>query len=435
MERAGGEYVMTIVLISLFFICLIIGVPLAFCLLIASIGFILTSAENIPLEVVSQRLMVGIDDFTFMAIPLFVFAGELMNVGGITFRLVRLAQGVVGHIRGGLAYVTILTNMLMAGVSGSALADAAATGSVLINAMEKAGYKKGFAAALVSASSTMGPIIPPSIPFILYALIAHVSIDRLFLAGAVPGIFLGVMLMVLVAYLARKRNFPREERMPFKDVIKAFFDALLALMMPVIVLGGILGGIFTATESAVIAVVYALFVAGVVYRELDWKEIPRMLLHTAKNTASVTLIVSCATLFGWLLTHAQIPQALAHEVTNLTKNPYIILLVLNLLMLVLSLFVEGGPLIILLAPILLPLIKSVGIDPIHFGVVMTLNAMVGLILPPVGMLLFVSGGIAKVKLQDVFKEIPPFIFILLFVLAVVTYIPQITLWLPHLIRG
>jgi tripartite ATP-independent transporter DctM subunit len=421
------------VLIGVFFVCLVIGVPLAFCLLLASIGYMVT-VDTLPLEMVPLRLFAGIDEFTFLAVPLFILAGELMNVGGITQRLVRLAQGFVGHIRGGLAYVTIITNMLMAGVSGSALADAAATGSVLINGMEKAGYRKGFAAALVSAASTMGPIIPPSIPFILYAIIAHVSIGKLFLAGAVPGVFLGLMLMALVGYLGKKQNFPREDKMPRKEVFKALKDSIFALFMPVIILGGILGGVFTPTESAVIAVVYALLVSAVIYRELDWKELPQILLNTARSSAVVTLIVACASLFGWLMTHAQIPTILAQSVISLTDNKVLILLVVNFLMLILGIFIEGGPLIILLAPVLMPLVKQVGIDPIHFGVIMTLNAMVGMIVPPVGMLLFVSAGIAKIKIQEVFKEIPPFIFILVIVLLIVTYVPSITLWLPNLIH-
>lgn len=416
-----------------FLVLLIIGVPLGFCLVLSSAFFILTNSGSLPLEVVPQRMMVGIDVFTFLAIPLFLLAGELMNVGGITVRLVRFAQGVIGYVKGGLAYVTVLTNMLMAGISGSALADAAGTGSVLINSMEKAGYRKGFSAALVSASSTIGPIIPPSIPFVIYAIIANVSVGKMFMAGAIPGILMGLALMGIIGMIAKKQNFPKEERMPFKEIIRVFFSAIFALLMPVIILGGILTGVFTATESACVAVVYAFLVSKFVYKELNIYEVPRILLSTAKNTAVIMFIVAAAALFGWILAHAQVPQMLTNAVTSITSNPFLILVVINLLLLFLGCFMEGTAILILLAPVLLPLVENIGVDPIQFGVIMVLNLMVGLITPPVGMTLFISSRIANISVSSVIKEIVPFILAIGFVLILVTFIPFLSLWLPSVL--
>jgi tripartite ATP-independent transporter DctM subunit len=421
---------MITVMVLCFIVLVLLGVPLAFSLVLSSIIYILTS-DSLPLEVVPQRMMVGLDNFTFLAVPLFLLAGELMNFGGITTRLVNFVQNLIGRVPGGMGHVTVVTNMVMAEISGSALADAAATGSVLINAMDKAGYRKSFAAALVSASSTVGPIIPPSISFILYAIIANVSVGKMFIAGAVPGIVVGLSLMVLVAIIAKKQNFPRGEQASLKQIIRSFFRAFLPLFMPVIILGGVFTGVFTATESAVVAVVYAIIVSGVIYRELKWSQLPQIFLSTAKGTAVVMVIVSAATLFGWILSHSQIPLLLANTVTGLTNNPQLILFFINILLLVLGLFIEGGPLIVLLAPVLLPLVLKIGIDPVHFGVMMTLNSMIGMIMPPVGMLLFVTSSVAKIKLQTVYGEIVPFIFVLFIVLMMVTYIPQITLWLPN----
>jgi tripartite ATP-independent transporter DctM subunit len=421
---------MIAVMVLCFIVLVLLGVPLAFSLVLSSIIYMLTSG-SLPLEVVPQRMMVGLDNFTFLAVPLFLLAGELMNFGGITTRLVNFVQNLIGRMPGGMGHVTIVTNMVMAEISGSALADAAATGSVLINAMDKAGYRKSFAAALVSASSTVGPIIPPSISFILYAIIANVSVGKMFIAGAIPGIVVGLSLMVLVAIIAKKQNFPRGERGSFKQIVRSFFRAFFALFMPVIILGGVFTGVFTATESAVVAVVYALIVSGVIYRELKWSQIPQIFLNTAKGTAVVMVIVSAATLFGWILSYSQIPHLLANTVTGLTNNPYLILFFINILLLMLGLFIEGGPLIVLLAPVLLPLVLKIGIDPVHFGVMMTLNSMIGMVMPPVGMLLFVTSSVAKIKLQTVYGEIVPFIVVLFIVLMMVTYIPQITLWLPN----
>lgn len=423
-------------LILFLVICLLglilLGVPLAFALVISSILYILI-VGGLPLELIPQRMMVGMDNFTFLAIPLFLLAGELMNYGGITNRLVGFIQSLIGRVRGGLGHVTVVTSMVMSEISGSALADASATGSVLINSMDKAGYKKSFAAALVAASSTVGPIIPPSISFILYAIIANVSVGKMFMAGAIPGIVVGVSLMIYILLVAKKKNFPKGERISIKQIGRTFLKAFFALLMPVIILGGVFAGIFTATESAVVAVVYAIIISGFIYRELKWSQIPQILINTAKGTASVMVIVSAATLFGWILSHSQVPQILANTVMGLTDNPYLILLFINILLLVFGLFIEGGPLIILLAPVLLPLVLKVGIDPVHFGVVMTLNSMIGMIMPPVGMLLFLTSSIAKIKLHTIYREIVPFVIVIFIVLMLVTYIPQITLWLPNLL--
>lgn len=422
------------VFLIIFAVLLLMGVPVAFCMLVASFAFILSLGGALPQEVVPQRMMVGIDVFTFLAIPLFLLAGLIMNAGGITARLVRFAQGIVGFVRGGLAYVNVASSMLMSGMSGSALADAAGSGAVLINSMEKAGYRKGFAAALTSASATIGPIIPPSIPFILYASIAQVSVADMFLAGIIPGLLMGVCLAAMIGFLAQRQGFPKEERLPFKDVAKSFLDAFLALLMPVIILGGIFSGVFTATEAAAVAVVYALGLTILVYRELRLGELPNILFSAAKSTAVIMIIVSAAALFGWLLAQQRIPGLLAESVTSLTDNLLLVLLFINLMLLVLGMFMEGTAILIILTPVLLPLVTGLGIDPVHFGVIIVLNLMVGLITPPIGLTLFITAGIARINVTEVIGEIPPFIVALGAVLLLVTYAPSLFMWLPEAIN-
>jgi C4-dicarboxylate transporter DctM subunit len=375
-------------------------------------------------------MIAGVDSFAFLAIPFFFLAGELMNHGGLTARLVKFANGLIGWIRGGLAYVTVIVNMFLAGMSGSALADAAATGSVLIPAMEKAKYDKGFAAALVATAGTIGPVIPPSIPFVLYASIAGVSVGKLFIAGAIPGIVMGLFMMLVIYIVSRKRNYPKEKKQTMKELLAGSKDAILALCMPFIILFTIISGITTPTEGAVIAVVYALVISVFVYKEIGFKDIIEITYQTAINSAVIMFIVSAASQFGWVLAREQIPNKLQQFASSVTDNPIVFLILINFLLLFLGCVMEGNAIIIILTPVLLPVLKNFGIDLIQFGVILTINMMVGLITPPVGMNLFVVSKVAKIPVSEIIKELKPFIIALLVLLIIVTYIPSVSLWLP-----
>ncbi|MGD9155669.1 MAG: TRAP transporter large permease [Bacillota bacterium] len=414
-----------------FIILLIIGVPLGFSLVLASVVYIM-GGGGIPLPSIPQRMISGIDSFSFMAIPFFFLAGEIMNHGGLTTRIVKFCNGLVGWVRGGLAYATVVVNMILAGISGSALADAAATGSILIPAMEKAGYEKRFAAALSASAGTIGPVIPPSIPFVLYASISSVSVGKLFLAGAVPGIVMGVFMMIVIYWIARKRNYPREKRQTGREMLNGFKDALLALLMPLIILGTILFGITTPTEGAVIAVVYALIVSMVVYKEINLKSLIDITYNIAISSAVIMFIVSAANQFGWILSREQVPIKLQMAAGAFTSNPMILLLLINLLLIFMGCFMEGNSIIIILTPVLLPMLQKYGINLLHFGVLFTLNMMVGLLTPPVGMNLFVVSKVSGVSLSEIVRELLPFLLGLVVLLIIVTYVPQFSLWLPSL---
>ncbi|MHA6631081.1 TRAP transporter large permease [Pseudonocardia sichuanensis] len=420
------------VFVVAFLILLFLGVPLGFSMLLSSLLFIVTSG-TLPMEVLPQQVFRGLNHFTWLAIPLFLLAGELMNTGGITVRLVNFVQAIIGHLRGGLAYVTVVTNMLMAGISGSALADAAGTGSVLIPSMKRAGYSTRFSTAVVSAASTIGPIIPPSIPFILYATLAGVSVGQMFVAGAVPGIAMGVCFMVVVGFLARRNDFPKEPRRTRREAGKAFLDAALALLMPVIILGGILSGVFTATEAAGVAVVYALLVSVGVYRELKITDVPRVLLTSAKASAIIMFAIGAAGLLAWLLTYSRVAASLASLVGSVTESPTVILLIVAVLLIGLGCFMEATPLIIILTPVLLPVVTNLGVDPVHFGLVMVLTLMIGLITPPVGMVLFITAGIGKTNIVEVAKGAWPFMVAILVVVVLAILYPPLVMWAPQLI--
>jgi C4-dicarboxylate transporter DctM subunit len=390
---------------------------------------------DIPPEVIAQRFVTGVDSFPLLAVPFFILAGALMNTGGTTQRLVAFANVLVGRFTGGLGHVNVVSNMIMAGMSGSAAADAAGTGSVLIPAMARAGYSRPFAAALTAAASTIGPIIPPSIPFVVFGVLASVSIGRLFLGGAIPGLLMGLYLMIAVYIIARRRGYARGEKPTRQQVWAAFKDALPALMLPVIIIWGIVGGVVTPTEAAVLAVLYALFLGVVVYRELTWKTIWAMFGEAAMTTATVMFIVAASALLAWVLTRQQAGPALVKLVTSVSTDPTVILLLLNVLLLILGCFLETLSLMILLVPVLLPLIKALGIDPVHFGVMFTLNLMIGLITPPVGMSMFIACRIARIQVVEFAREVWPFVIALVCVLLVVTLFPSVVLFLPNLLMG
>ncbi|TQM13383.1 TRAP transporter large permease [Pseudonocardia kunmingensis] len=415
-----------------FLVLLLLGVPLGFSMLLSSILYILTTG-TLPLELVPQRVFQGLNHFTWLAIPLFLLAGELMNAGGITGRLVTFVQSAIGQFRGGLAYVTVVTNVGMAGISGSALADAAGTGSVLIRSMQRAGYTTRFSTAVVAASSTVGPVIPPSIPFILYATLAGVSVSQMFAAGAVPGIAMALFFMVVIAMLARRNGFPKERRRSWRERAQAFRDAFFALVMPVIILGGILSGVFTATEAAGVAVLYALVVSIAIYRELDVRQLPGILLTSAKNSAVILFAIGAAGLFAWLMTYSQVAGQLATVIGAMTDSPTVVLLLVSLLLLFLGLFIEATPLIIILTPVLLPVVTALGVDPVHFGLVMVLVLMIGLVTPPVGMVLFITAGIGRTNVIEVARGCVPFMAAMIAVVILAVVFPSWVMWLPGLL--
>jgi TRAP-type transport system large permease protein len=413
----------------------VLGVPLAFAILGASVATILLFRPGLPIELVAQHVVAGIDNFPLIAVALFLFSGELMNSGGITKRIVDFASTLVGHIRGGLGHVTVLASMIISGISGSAVADAAATGSVMVPAMKRAGFPPAFSAALCETAAVMGPIIPPSIPMVIYAILVEVSVGRMFVAGIVPGLLMGVLLLVAVYGVSRSRGYPFGRWGGIAAVVAAFWAALAALATPVIILGGILGGIFTVTEAGAIACVYCILIAVLVYRQLGWLELGRALVTAARGTAAVMLIVGASGLMGWLIADLQINKQAADLIFRLTDSAWIFLMVINVFFLVVGMFMDPLAALIVFVPILLPAAVSLGVDPIHFGVVIVINLMIGLCTPPVGYLIYLMANVANEPPQRVIRESLPFLGVLLLTLVATTFVPALTLALPRLILG
>ncbi|OGB93557.1 MAG: C4-dicarboxylate ABC transporter permease [candidate division NC10 bacterium RIFCSPLOWO2_12_FULL_66_18] len=416
-------------------VLMLLGLPIAVSMGLTAILSFLTLGNTALLSMVPQRMYAGTTSFTLLAIPFFILAGNLMNTGGITQRLVRFAQCLVGHIRGGLGHVTVVTNMIMAGMSGSAVADATGTGAVLIPAMERAGYPRKFSAALVGAASTIGPVIPPSIPFVIFGSMTGTSVGRLFLGGFVPGVLMGVFLMVTVAIIAGRRGYPRERRASLRELLVSTLQAAPAWGAPVIIIGGILVGLFTPTEAAAVASVYALVLGMLVYREITPADLPRILWETVRNTVQVMFIISAASVFGWVLIQQRIPTMIVEGLMALTGQRWVLLLIVNAILLILGCFMEGIAIMLLTIPVFMPLVARVGMDPVHFGVMMTLNLMIGLLTPPVGMCLYAVSSISQVPLWPLAKELWPYIVALLACLALITYIPGLVVWFPNLVMG
>jgi C4-dicarboxylate transporter, DctM subunit len=414
----------------LFFLFLFMNIPIVFSIGLSAV--ILLILEKIPLLIVIQRLFTGSDSFILTAVPFFVLAGALMCTGGITNRLVDFAQCLVGHIRGGLSFVAIVTSMIFGGVSGSATADTAAIGSIMIPAMEKEGYEKKFSCAVTAAAGTLGIIIPPSIPMILYGVIAGESIGRLFLGGFIPGVMVGVGMMVPAYFISRQRNYPKKARVSFRRFIMSLRESSFALLMPVVIIGGIVGGVVTPTEAGVIAVLYATVGGFFVYKELKISHLPQIFRETVVMSASIMIIMAVASIFSWILADLEIPKKVAEFFLGITHNKYIILLLINIFLLIVGCVVDLGPALIITVPILLPLIKTLGVDPIHFGLMVTINLGIGLFTPPVGTNLYVACAIGRISLGDVSKGIVPFIIWSIIVLMIVTYLPQTVLFIPNL---
>ena len=402
---------------------------------LASAAFLVFVGGGIPLIVIPHQMVAGIDNFPLLAIPFFFLAGELMNAAGITQRLVAFAAALVGHIRGGLAYVVIVTNVIMAGFSGTALADASATGSVLIPAMKRQGYSAAFSGAITAAAATIGPIIPPSIPMIIYAVVAEVSVGSLFLAGVIPGLLMGIYLFVVTYIISRRRRYPVQMRSTWRELVTATRRASWALMAPVIILGGIVTGVVTPTKAGVLAVVYSLVVAFGIHRELKVRDLPGIFCRTAVGTAVIMIIVGASGVMGWLVANLRIGEVVVAGVTALTQSPWMILLLLNLFFLVVGCLMDPLAGMLIFIPVFMPLIKHVHIDPVHFGLVVVLNLMIGLLTPPVGYLLFMSAEMAGVSIDAVIREVTPLLIALLAVLVLSTYWPGMVMAIPNLLRS
>lgn len=418
-------------LLGLLLVLLIFRIPVAFSIAISSLVFLLVGTD-LRLVAVAQRISSGADSFILLAVPFFVFTGELMNAGGMTRRLIRFANALVGNVRGGLSYVVIVVNMVMAGVSGAAIADAAAVGSVMIPSMKRNGYRPGFAAAVNAAAATIGPVIPPSVGFIIYASLANVSAGKLFLAGAVPGLIMGLYMMIVCYLVAKRHDLPCGERVHWRELLDSFRGAFWALLMPIIILGGIVGGMVTPTEAGVIAVVYGLCVGKFAYGEIEWAEIPHLMAKAAKSSALILFIIACSDLFGWLLTLEGAPAQMLATFSAISDQPWVFMLIVLAMLLVLGCVMEGASLMIILTPLLLPVLDRYQIDLIHFGVVFQLAIMIGLLTPPIGMLLYVVTGVGEVTLQETLKELWPFLIALVIALLLIAFFPAITLWLPSL---
>jgi C4-dicarboxylate transporter DctM subunit len=412
-----------------FALFLLIGVPIAFVLGLTPLMAFLSRGE-IPHMLAAQRIFTGMDNPVLMAIPLFILAGNIMSAGQMTQRLVTFCNVLVGGFRGGMAYINVIISMFFAGITGAAVADTSAIGSVLIPAMKKDGYDIGFSTAVTATSSTIGPIIPPSIPFIIYGVLGEVSIASLFLAGLIPGVLLGLLQMGVVAYYARKRKYPKGSMVSLNEALRATFDAVLVLMMPLIILGGILTGIFTPTESACIAVFYALIISLFVYRDIRLRDLPKIIIKTGVTSSLVMLVIGTASIFSWLLASEEIPQYITKAVILITHNRIVILLLLNILLLIIGTFMETTASLIILTPVLLPLMNKIGVDPLHFGVILVLNLVIGLTTPPVGVCLFIACAIGEIKLEQITRAILPFLLASITVLFIVTYWESLVMAIP-----
>lgn len=413
---------------------LIVGVPVAFAIALSALGLLLIFTEGMPLDAVlvimAQRMFSGTDSFPLLALPLFFLAGALMQEGGLSERLVRLAAALVAWIRGGLSMVVVLAEMFFAAITGSPSAVAAAIGSVMIPALRERGYSTRFSAAVVAAGASVGPVIPPSIMLVVYGSLSNVSIAQLFIGGIIPGILMALALMALCFVIALIRDYPKEERASLTFLMVAVRDAILPLLTPAIILGGIFSGVFTATESAMVAVLYALLISKFVYRSLSWADIYRVFYESAISSARIMFIIATASFVGWVLAREHVPQTVSDYLLSLSEDPFVILLLINAIFLLFGCFIEGIAIMIILLPTILPVITELGIDPMFFGVMIVINLAIGTVTPPVGTCLVITSMIAKLPFDQVFKEILPFIGVMILVLLLLVFFPQLVTWLP-----
>lgn len=421
-------------LIILLIVFVLLGVPIAIAMgATSTVVFILSRGiENIPYAIVSQRVYYGLNNFTLLAIPFFLLAGRIMNESGVTTKIFNFAKSLVGFIPGSLGHVNILASMIFAGKSGSAVSDAAGLGSVIMKAMTDEGYDRDVSAAITGASSCIGPVIPPSIPMVLYGVLAGVSVGSLFIAGIIPGIIMGIALMILTFIIAKKRDFPKGESFSFVLVLKSFVDAILPLLTPIILIGGIWTGLFTPTEAAAVAVVYALFLGMIIYRSINFTKLVEILYAGLHDMAVIMFIVAAANLYGWIIVRLRIPMEAAEALLELTTHPIAVILLINLFLLIIGMFLETNSAVNILTPILVPIIIQVGINPLHFGIIMIINLMIGLLTPPLGMVLYTLTRVAKVPFYNLQRAIIPFIGVLLLVLLLIIFVPIISTWLPSM---
>ena len=406
------------------------SMPVSFSLIFMGMAWLII--EGGTMVSAPQRLIGGIDSFPLLAVPCFILAGVAMNSGGVTDRIYGFAKALVGHFTGGLAHVNVLGSLIFSGMSGSAIADAGGLGVLEIKAMKEDGYPVEYAGALTCASCIIGPLVPPSIPMVIYGVIANTSVGSLFLAGIVPGFLTAGVLMIQCYFWARKRNMPRHPRASLRELWAAFRRASLALVTPLIIMGGIFGGIFTPTEAAAVAAIYSLALGLFIYREMSWRDLPRIFKESVSTSAVVGLIVAGASLFGWVLAREQVPQKVAALFLNISQDPLVILLIINCLLLFLGCIMEGLAIMILLVPVLLPVTQAVGIDPVHFGVIVVMNLMIGILTPPFGVALFVVAKVGNIPFHVLARAILPFLGPLIIVQVIVTYWPSLILFLPRL---
>lgn len=421
-----------LILLGSFLVLLLIKVPVGASLFMSSLAFMLTN--DISLSLAVQRMISGVNSFILLAVPGFILAGNLMNTGGITDEIFSFARKLVGHFRGGLAYANVLASVIFAGMSGNAVADAGGLGQVEYKAMREAGYDKEFTLAVTGASSIIGPIIPPSVPMVMYAVTASVSIGRLFIAGVFPGMLMAIMLSLLIFYHSKKRQYPKDPKASFREVIQHFKSAFFALLTPIILLGGILSGIFTPTEAAIIAVFYSL-ILSIIRKRITMKEFIQALIDTYATTSMTMFIMATISIFSYILTITQFPQEVTTFLTSNFSNKVVVLLLVNVFLIAVGCFMNTTPAILILTPVLLPALQNYGVDPVHLGIFFTLNMCVGLCTPPVGMVLYVLAGFSKVPFESISKAILPYVIVLYITTLLITYIPAISLFLPNLLLG
>ena len=426
------EFIPVFILVISFMFLIAIGTPVAWSIAISSLLTILVSIPSLAaVTTIAQRMATGLDSFSLLAIPFFILSGQLMTNGGIADRLIRFAKTLVGSLPGGLALINIISAMLMGAIAGSAMASASAMGSILGPKMEKEGYDKEYGAAVNITSATIGLVIPPSNVLIVYSLASGgVSIAALFLAGYIPGILTGLFLMIVAAIWAKQKGYPTFSNSSISQIFKTFIVAFPSLLLLVIVIGGIVAGYFTATEASAIAVLYTL-ILGIVYKEIGMKDLPKILLESANTSAVVMLLISASMSMSWIMSYENIPQNMSDILLSISDNRVVILIIINLLLLFVGVFMDMTPAVLIFTPIFLPVVKSIGIDPIQFGIIMVLNLCVGLCTPPVGSVLFVGVGIAKTSIEEIIKPLLPLFIAMIVALMLITFFPKITLWLPH----
>ncbi|RKL61837.1 TRAP transporter large permease [Thermoanaerobacteraceae bacterium SP2] len=425
---------MTIAVLTISFLILIVlGVPIAISMVLSTMISLLTIG-NLPLQILVQRMIAGINSFPLLAIPFFILAGEILEKGGASKSLVDFSNALVGRIRGGLAMIAIVGEIFLSGVSGSSVADGSTLGAMLLPLMKKKGYDDDFSAAVIASSATNGLIIPPSNTMIVYSMAAGgVSVGALFLGGFVPGLLLGLALMIICYFIAVKRNYPAERPVSLKDFIRSTLSAIPALIAIFIIIGGIVSGFFTATEAAVVAVAYSLLISFFIYRQLDYKILPKIFLNSAKTTAVVLFLIAASNAFAWILAFENVPEMIGKFILSISSSKFIILLITNILLLIVGCFMDMSPAILIFTPILLPIMKNIGVDPVHFGLIMMINLSIGLITPPVGTLLFLMSSMAKISVAKLTRALWVFYIPLILILLLITYVPSIVMFLPNLL--